>query len=176
MKVLLIGPQGSGKSTQAEMLASFSGSPKVSTGDIFRELAGKDTKEGRKIREIIENGRLIDDQTTANIVKAKLQSNDFRKGFILDGYPRNLTQKGIYDPDVDKVFYLNVPEEEVIRRLMKRGRKDDTEEAIRTRLNLYLDQTEPMINYYKSKGILTEIDGIGSPEEVQKEIRKNLKV
>lgn len=173
MKILLIGPQGSGKSTQASLLAEFLNVPKISTGDIFRELAKEDSEEGIRIRQIMNEGRLIDDTETAKIVERRLQKNDVRDEFILDGYPRNLAQKELFDPGVDKVIYLKVPDEEVIKRLSARGREDDSPEAIKKRLDLYYEQTKPLLDYYRSHDILIEIDGIGSVEKIQDEIRKH---
>lgn len=174
MKILFIGPQGSGKSTQAELLAKELNLPKISTGDIFREIAKQDSEEGRKIRQIQNEGKLVDDVTTAKIMEKRLQENDVKEGFVLDGYPRNITQKDLFDPDFDKVFYLKVPDEEVTRRLLARGREDDTPESIRTRLNLYYQQTQPLLDYYRNQSILKEVDGIGSIEEIQDEIRKSI--
>lgn len=175
MKILLIGPQGSGKSTQAALLAEFLGLPKISTGDIFRELAQEDSEEGQRIRETMNEGKLIDDTETARIVERRLQKDDVRSGFVLDGYPRNLAQQQLFDPKVDKVIYLQVPDEEVIRRLMLRGRADDSLEAIKVRLNLYHEQTKPLLDYYKDQGILVEVNGIGSIEKIQEEIRSTFK-
>lgn len=174
MKILMIGPQGSGKSTQAEKLAEYLNIPKISTGDIFRELGRQDSEEGRVIRQIQNEGRLIDDETTAGIVKKRLQEGDTRGGFILDGYPRNIHQVEIFDPGFDKVVYLKVSDEELMKRLTVRGRADDTPEGIKTRLDLYYQQTQPLLDYYKNKGILIEIDGLGSIEDIQDEIRKHL--
>ncbi len=173
MKILLVGPQGSGKSTQAKLLAEFLNLPKISTGDIFRELAQEDSPEGRRIRQIMNGGKLVDDHETAKIVEQRLQKDDVRNGFILDGYPRSLTQQQLFDPEVDKVIYLQVPDGEVIKRLLARGREDDSLEAIQTRLNLYHEQTKPLLDYYRSHDILVEIDGIGSIEKIQNEIRKH---
>lgn len=172
MRILLIGPQGSGKSTQAELLAQFLNIPKISTGDIFRQIAQEDSENGRKIREIQNSGKLVDDKTTAKIVEERLKQPDTKEGFIMDGYPRNLTQKDLFDPLFEKVFYLKVPDEEVTKRMLFRGRADDTEESIRTRLNLYYGQTKPLLDYYRQKGLLVEIDGIRSVMEIQDEIRK----
>lgn len=174
MKILLIGPQGSGKSTQAGLLAEFLNLPKISTGDIFRQLAQEDSEEGRQMRQVMNEGKLIDDGTTAKIVGQRLQKDDVRNGFILDGYPRNLAQKELFDPGFNQVIYLKVPDEEVIKRLMARGREDDTLEAIKKRLELYYQQTEPLLDDYKNQGILVEIDGIGNIEEIQQRVRENL--
>lgn len=173
-KILLIGPQGSGKSTQAQILAKRLDLPKISTGDIFRELAKGQSEEGLRIREISSAGHLIDDETTAEIVKAILSKEDCKDGFVLDGYPRNIQQKDLFDPGFDKVFYLRVPDEEVIKRLTARGREDDSPEAIKTRLRLYYEQTVPLLDYYKSQGILVEIEGRGSIFDIENEINKHI--
>lgn len=175
MKILLIGPQGSGKSTQGKLLAEFLQIPYISTGDIFRQIAAKDSVEGEKIKQIIESGNLVDDQTTAKLLEERIKYEDFQQGFILDGYPRNLEQvKFLPDLNFDKVLYINVPEQEVVERLLKRGRPDDTEEGVKRRLNLYREQTQPLLDYYKTQGVLIEIDGTGDIQKVQDEIKKSL--
>ncbi|MDP2671913.1 MAG: nucleoside monophosphate kinase [Candidatus Daviesbacteria bacterium] len=175
MKILLIGPQGSGKSTQAKLLAEFLNLPKISTGDIFRELAKEGSEEGRQIRQVMNEGKLINDNETAKITERRLQKEDVANGFVLDGYPRNLAQKELFDPGVDTVIYLKVPDEEVIKRMMTRGRADDSLEAIKIRLGLYYEQTKPLLDYYRNQGILAEIDGLGSVEEIQQRIRETQK-
>ncbi len=174
MKILLIGPQGSGKSTQTKLLAEFLNLPKISTGDIFRELAHEDSADGQRIRETMNQGKLIDDSETAKMVEGRLQKDDVVDGFILDGYPRNLAQKELFDPGFDQVIYLKVPDEEVTKRMMARGRADDSPEAIKKRLDLYNEQTEPLLNDYRNQGILIEIDGMGSIEEIQQRVRSAL--
>lgn len=174
MKILLIGPQGSGKSTQAELLSRYLNVPVVSTGEIFRKLAQENTDIGQALKNILNEGRLVDDQLTCKIVKETLSKSDYQGGFVVDGYPRTIEQLKIFDPKFDMVFYLNVPEKEVIKRLMARGREDDTKQLIKTRLNLYHEQTKPLLVTYKNQGILVEIDGNSGIEKIQDEIRKQI--
>lgn len=174
-KILLIGPQGSGKSTQGKLLAEYLQIPYISTGDIFRQIATKDSEEGKEIKQIIESGNLVDDQTTAGLLKNRIEQEDCSQGFIIDGYPRNLEQVSLVPTlNFDKVLYINVLEQEVVARLLKRGRIDDTEEGIKRRLNLYREQTQPLLDYYKSKGILVEVNGKGDIQTVQDEIKKSI--
>lgn len=174
MKILMVGSQGSGKSTQADLLANFLGVPKISTGDIFRQLKQEDSDEGRRIKQILDSGQLMDDATTAEIVKKKVSEEALKNGFIMDGYPRTLEQLNMFDPGFDKVIYLKVADEEVIKRLLGRGREDDTKELIKTRLDLYNQHTQPILDYYRQQGILREIDGTGEIQRIQDEIKKQI--
>lgn len=173
MKILLIGPQGSGKSTQGKLLADFLKVPYISTGDIFRQISAEDTDEGKRIKDILVSGQLVDDETTANLLKKRIEESDAQNGFILDGYPRNVEQvKRVPDLIFDKVIYFNVPEQVVLDRLLKRGRADDTESSIKTRLSLYYVQTQPLLDYYKNQDLLVEVDGSGDIQIIQDEIKK----
>lgn len=169
-RILFIGPQGSGKSTQAKLLAEYLKIPVISTGDIFREMA----PANEWIRKILSEGKLVDDQSTSKVVEKRLREKDCRRGFILDGYPRNLAQIRLFDPKFDLVVYLSIPMEQVIQRLMKREREDDSRESIESRLDLYFQQTAALLDYYRNLGILHEIDGAGEIEKIQNEIQKYL--
>ncbi|MBI2020321.1 nucleoside monophosphate kinase [Candidatus Daviesbacteria bacterium] len=175
MKILFIGPQGSGKSTQAKLLAKYLKITYLSTGDIFRKISlEKSSAEGQRIRHLLESGHLVDDETTAEIVKKRVTEEDCQNGFILDGYPRNLNQVQLFDPGFDQAIFLNVPAEQVIERLTKRGRADDTPELIKKRLELYFNETQPILNYYRKLGKLIEIDGQGEIDQIQNKIRDEI--
>ncbi len=174
MKILLIGPQGSGKSTQAKLLSEFLKIPHINTGEIFRSIASQDTEEGKRVKAILDEGKLINDQTVSGLAKERLSEADCQNGFILDGYPRNMEQVRLFAPGFDQIFYLKLSDKEIMERLLKRGREDDTVESIQTRLNLYREQTQPLLDYYKDRGILTEINGEQGINEVQTNIRNAL--
>ncbi|MBI3109738.1 nucleoside monophosphate kinase [Candidatus Daviesbacteria bacterium] len=163
-KILFLGAQGSGKSTQGKLLAQFLGLPYISTGDIFRAMTGE-------IKQILDQGKLVDDQTTSKIVEEKLREEEYRNGFILDGYPRTMEQIKLFDPGFDKVIYLDLSDEEATRRLLARAREDDTAELIAERLRNYHQQTDPVLDYYQQKGMLKQIDGLSSIDRVQQRIR-----
>lgn len=167
MRILFIGPQGSGKSTQGKLLSKHLKLPYFSTGDIFRSKSSENSDEGKRIREILQSGRLVDDQATCQLVKQKLSDKD---SFIMDGYPRNLEQLNTFDPKFDIVFYLQVSKDELIKRLVNRGRSDDTHESIKVRLDNYFQQTEPLLNHFRERGILKEIDGVENIKEIQRGI------
>ena len=174
MKILLIGPQGSGKSTQGKLLADYLKVPYISTGDIFRNIASQDSDESSRIKQILDSGQLVDDQTTIELVKERLNSPDCQNGFILDGYPRTIDQAKNLNLNFDKAFYLKIPQETVLERLLKRGRADDTKDLINKRLDLYFHQTQPLLDYYENLGILAEIDGNQDIQTIQDEIKKSL--
>lgn len=172
MRLLLIGSQGAGKSTQANLLSEHLGIPFISTGDIFREISKEDSEQGNKIRKTLSEGKLVDDKTVSKIVEETLKKEEFSKGLIIDGYPRTKDQINYFDPRFNKVLYLKLTDEQALKRLLARGRDDDTEELIAKRLKLYHELTDPIITYYQQKGILREIDGSKSIEEVTEDLKK----
>lgn len=166
-RIVLLGPPGAGKGTQAELLASQLGVPAISTGDMLRLAVASGTELGRKVQEIMASGGLVDDATMADVVKDRLARADARQGFLLDGYPRTLPQahtlEGILTAagqELDAVLLVEVPAEELVRRVVLRGRgNDDREEIVRERLRVYREKTEPLIGYYRERGLLYPIDG-----------------
>ncbi|WJL94599.1 adenylate kinase [Microbacterium sp. ET2] len=176
-RLLIVGPQGSGKGTQGVRIAEALGVPVVSTGDVFRANVAGGTDLGVQVKEIIDAGQLVPDELTSAVVRDRLSKEDAAGGFLLDGYPRNLPQVmhldeflGGREEQLDAVIVLEVPREESIARLSKRaleqGRADDTEAAIAQRLAIYESETAPIIAVYATRGIVDEIDGTGTVDEI----------
>ena len=165
-RIVLLGPPGAGKGTQAEVLAGQLGVPAISTGDMLRQAVASGSDLGRKVQDIMASGALVDDATMADVVKDRLAQADAVHGFLLDGYPRTLPQaktlEGILTGagrELDAVLCVEVPEEELVRRAVLRGRADDSESVVRERLRHYREKTEPLIGYYRERGLLYPIDG-----------------
>ncbi|RLI88670.1 MAG: adenylate kinase [Archaeoglobales archaeon] len=208
MNLILLGPPGSGKGTQAKFIVEKYGIPQISTGDMLREAVAKGTELGKKAKEYMDKGQLVPDEVVIGIVKERLKQPDCEKGFILDGFPRTLPQAEALDKmleelgkKIDGVINIHVPEEEVVKRIVNRRscrncgavyhliynppkeegkcdkcggelyqRDDDKEETVRNRYKVYRDQTEPLIDYYQKKGLLYNVDGTKTIEEVSKEV------
>jgi len=178
MKLILIGIQGSGKSTQGNLLKEELNIPYLSTGHIFREMAKEKTSLGRYIKEIMNAGFLIPDDKTVEIVSEYLKKPEYTKGYIMDGFPRTLEQVKLFENGVDKVVYLKVSDREALWRLSYRDgddRQDETLAAIRKRIELFNTLTKPVLDYYQKRGILVEIDGEKSIEDIRKEILEKIK-
>lgn len=177
MKLVLLGIQGSGKTTQGNLLSKQLKIPYLSTGHIFRELAKEKTQLGRYIKETINAGILVPDDMTIKIVNEYLSRPEYRKGYILDGFPRTVTQAKKFKNNVDKVIYLKISPKEALWRLFHRNdgfREDETTQAIRKRIDLFFKFTLPVITYYKKEGKLLEIDGSRSIKEINEEILKSI--
>lgn len=171
LKILFIGAQGSGKSTQGKLLSEYLKIPYLSTGDIFREISRENNELGRKVRRILNEGRLVDDKSTCEVVKKKLLEDKYRQRFILDGYPRTVEQIKTFNPGFDLVFYLDVHKKISLERLLKRVREDDTPALIEARLVDYYNQTHPLVEYFKDMDILKQLNGEKNVEQIQQEIR-----
>ncbi|EKA62421.1 adenylate kinase [Janibacter hoylei PVAS-1] len=181
MRLIILGPPGAGKGTQATQIAEHYGIPAISTGDIFRANIKNETELGLQVKEILASGGYVSDDITNAIVEARLAEDDAASGFLLDGYPRTTAQvtaldamlaKG--DHSVDKVLELVVDDEVVVQRLLKRaeleGRADDTEEVIRERMAIYHRETKPLSDAYAERGLLVTVDGEGEVDEVAERI------
>lgn len=185
-RALLLAPPGAGKGTQGERLAQRHGVPHLATGDLLRDHVDRDTALGRAAAEHMEAGRLVpDDLVIAMIMEEIGGDGEPRENFLLDGFPRTLVQaKAAYewgaanDRTFHAVIMLEVPEEELVRRLVRRGaeqgRVDDTDEVIRNRLRVYEENTAPLVGFYEGRGILLRVDGTGTVEEVTERIEAGL--
>lgn len=176
MKIVLIGIQGSGKSTQGNLLSERLNIPYLSTGHIFREMAKEKTQSGRYIKETINAGILIPDEKTIEIVNEYLGRPEYSKGYILDGFPRTKVQAESFNEKIDKVVYLKVSDKEALWRIAGRAdnREDETLQAIKKRIESFHEFTEPVIEFYKEKGLLLEVDGEESIEDINQEILSHL--
>ena len=170
MNIIFMGPQGSGKSTQADLLAKKLNLPHIQTGDIYRSIATQNTDLGKKIKNIMDSGGLIDDQTTYELVDKHL--SEIKNGFIIDGFPRTLSQAKKQPFRIDKVINIKLSDEEATKRMLLRNREDDSPEAIAQRLKLYHQETEPILGFYRLQEKLVEVDGSGTIEEVTGLINK----
>lgn len=180
-RLLIVGPQGSGKGTQGVRIAEAFGIPVVSTGDIFRANIKEGTELGKKVQAITAAGDLVSDDLTGELVRDRLAQDDAAAGFLLDGYPRNRAQVGHLDEflssrgeALDAVIELDVARDESIARIALRakeqGREDDTPEAIATRLDIYERETAPILDVYRERGVVDQIDGVGSLDEITERI------
>ncbi|MGN6324363.1 adenylate kinase [Pseudolysinimonas sp.] len=177
VRLLIVGPPGAGKGTQAARISEQLGVPTISTGDIFRRNIAEQTELGKQVKAIVDNGDYVPDELTNELVKDRLEQADAHGGFLLDGYPRTPDQVAYLDGllashghVLDAVLQLVADPEELIRRLTLRasqeGRADDSEDAIRHRQEVYLRETQPLLRIFRERELLVEIDGLGSMDEV----------
>jgi adenylate kinase len=187
MRVIMMGPPGAGKGTQATFVAEHFGIPAISTGDIFRANVAEGTPLGVEAKRYMDAGEYVPDEITNKMVRNRIDDPDAEPGFLLDGYPRTVAQVEELDGMIeftghrlDAVVVLAVDDEEIVQRLLHRaeveGRADDTEDVIRRRQEVYREQTEPLIEVYRERGILLEVDGIGEVDQVTKRIFEALDV
>jgi len=181
MRLLIMGPPGAGKGTQAGKIAEHYGIPAISTGDIFRAMKTADTPLAQQVRDIMASGGYVSDDITNEIVADRLSQVDCHPGFLLDGYPRTLSQVETLDAflrgrdeSLDAVISLVADEDEVVSRLLKRaetdGRTDDNEATIRVRQQVYADQTAPLLDLFRDRDLLVEVNGLGPVEEVSERL------
>jgi adenylate kinase len=174
-RLLIIGPPGAGKGTQAAMVRRALGIPHISTGEMLRDNVARGTDLGKQAKVIMETGDLVPDEIVIAMVRERLAEPDCGCGFLLDGFPRTASQAEALDVvlagrPLEAVLSLEVGEEEVVQRLVKRaqieGRADDTEDTVRNRMKVYRAQTEPLIAHYRKQGILRPVEGTGSVDEI----------
>lgn len=177
MRIILVGPPGAGKGTQAKVVSARLGVPHISTGDIFRSNVAGGTELGREAQRYMDAGKLVPDSVTNAMVRDRLAQPDTAPGFLLDGYPRNLAQVAVLDEvladagtPLDAVVELVVDTDAVTARLLERarieGRADDTEDVIRHRFDVYDAETAPIVQHYRGSGLLVAVDGLGTVDEV----------
>ncbi len=185
MNILLLGPQGSGKGTQAKRISDAYGIPHIATGDMLRAAMAAGTELGRKVKPIYDSGQLVPDDLMIELIRERLAQDDTEDGFVLDGFPRTLPQAEALDPmlreigkELTVVFVLQLPDEVCIERLTRRaqleGRVDDTPEAIAKRLDIYHRETEPLIEWYRIRSNVVTIHADRSVNEVFAEIQQAL--
>ncbi|RZQ64110.1 adenylate kinase [Amycolatopsis suaedae] len=174
-RVVLVGPPGAGKGTQASALSERLGVPHISTGDLFRAHVGEETPLGLEAKRYLAEGELVPDSVTNEMVKERLAEPDAKVGFLLDGFPRTTKQAEVLgqmladaDVSLDAVIQIDVPEDVLVDRLLSRGRSDDTEDVIRRRQQVYRSETSPLLEYYAD--ILVTVNGVGGVDEVSERV------
>ncbi len=185
MRIILLGPPGSGKGTQAALLRDQHSVVHISTGMLLREAVKNQTELGQQAQQFMDAGELVPDSLMLGLIEQRLGQADVTNGFILDGYPRNLSQAEALDTVLNRIgqpldgaIAVTVDETEVVERLLNRakqeGRSDDTEDVIRNRMRVYAEQTAPVAGYYDARGQLRQVDGMGSIETVQQRLVETL--
>ena len=181
LNVLLLGPQGSGKGTQANRISAECGIPHIASGEILRAEMAAGTELGHRVRDVVDRGDLVSDDLMIELIRTRLGQADTEAGFVLDGFPRTLEQARALDAllaglglRLERCLALLVDEEELLDRLLRRSRlehrTDDDEPTIRKRMEVYRERTAPLIAYYRGRGCLAEVDGLGTPDEVARRI------
>lgn len=177
LRIVMLGPPGSGKGTQAERLEERLGVPAISTGAMLRLAVDEGSELGGRVESVMAAGELVGDELMAEVVTARLAQDDAARGFLLDGYPRTASQVETLDgilegigARLDHVVFIDAPEEELVKRALARQRADDTEDVIRERLRVYRSKTEPLVDAYRQRGLLRTIAGDQSIEVVGNEI------
>lgn len=174
MKILIMGLPGSGKTTQSKILANSLNLCFIKTGEILRELSKQDGEVAKGLKEAMEKGELVDNKVAADVVRDRVLEMDCQNGFIMDGYPRSLDQLQYFDPKFDKVFYLKISPEQSEKRLLQRGRQDDSPEIIDKRIRVQNEKLNPLLDYFSNNSDLIEIDGEQDIEKVAADIRGSL--
>ena len=187
MRIVLLGAPGSGKGTQAALMVEHLNVPHISTGAVLRAAIEAGSELGQQAKEVIDRGELVSDDIMAGLIEERLNLEDVKEGFILDGYPRNLSQAEALDEvlgrlgrPLDDALQIDVDTELVVDRIAKRAaeehRSDDTEETLRNRMKVYAEQTAPVVDYYADRGLLSRVLGIGTIEEVFQRIKGVLEI
>lgn len=176
MKLVLVGIQGAGKSTQGNMLSEKYKIPYLSSGHIFREMAKEKTAMGRQLKETLNSGILVSDKLTLDIITEYLTKPEYINGYILDGFPRTVPQAEAFEGHVDKVIFIDVTDKEALWRIAGRmtDREDETLQAVRKRIELFHEKTEPVLDYYRDRGMLVQVNGEKPVDEVFAEIHEML--
>jgi adenylate kinase len=174
MNIVILGPVGSGKTTQARLLADYLGVPLLNAGDLLFYASQSDDPKYTDIRDKMKKGELVDSNIMHSILADHLEQAEHKNGTLLDGHPRTVEEAKELDKiwPVDKVIYLHIDDQEVVKRLLARGREDDKPEVIEKRMEIFHQETEPVLEYYRQKGILEEIDGAKDIEDVQSDVQR----
>jgi adenylate kinase len=184
MRIILFGPPGAGKGTQAKLLEESLQVPQLSTGDMFRSAIKNQTPLGIKVKAIMDSGKLVSDEVVVEMVQETIAKPEYASGYILDGFPRTVAQAEAFDSllanrgeKVEAFVAMEVPEEELVNRLVNRGqgREDDSPEKIKVRLKVYEQETAPVMEHYRKKGMFKSVNGLGTIDEIQQRLIEAIK-